>query len=109
MGAAEILSQDGIEAAVFSYPEITAEPNPELVRRLADFSRIFVLENHNPANAKFRRISDALAAHDSTKVLRIGVDGIPANGQPVEVLEHHRLDAKSIAAEVADRESSAKR
>jgi transketolase len=109
MGAAEILSHNGIEAAVFSYPEITAEPNPELVRRLADFSSIFVLENHNPANAKFRRISDALAAHDSTKVLRIGVDGIPANGQPVEVLEHHRLDAKSIAAEVADRESSAKR
>jgi transketolase len=109
MGAAEILSHNGIEAAVFSYPEITAEPNPELVRRLADFSSIFVLENHNPANAKFRRIFDALAAHDSTKVLRIGVDGIPANGQPVEVLEHHRLDAKSIAAEVADRESSAKR
>jgi transketolase len=109
MGAAENLSQDGNEAAVFSYPEITAEPNPELVRRLAGFSSIFVLENHNPANAKFRRISDALAGHDSTKVLRIGVDGIPANGQPVEVLEHHRLDAKSIAAEVVGRESPAKR
>jgi transketolase len=36
MGAAEILSHNGIEAAVFSYPEITAEPNPELVRRLAE-------------------------------------------------------------------------
>lgn len=109
MGAAEILDMSGIDAAVFSYPEITAEPNPAFVDQLAGFSSVYVLENHNPTNAKFRRLADALEAHHSTKVVRIGVDGIPANGQPAEVLEHHLLDAQSIAANVAGHENPAKR
>lgn len=101
LGAAEILATGGLDAAVFSYPEITAAPSAEFVGQLQAFSTVCVLENHNPALAKFRHISDALEGHPGTRVVRIGLEGIPANGQPAEVLMHHRLDAKSIAADVA--------
>lgn len=106
LGAAEILGQGGIDAAVFSYPEITAEPSPALITELSSFRSVYVLENHNPAVAKFRRISEALSDQPGTRVVRIGLEGIPANGQPAEVLQHHRLDATGIAANVASQENS---
>jgi transketolase len=102
LAAAEQLSAAGISTAVFSCPEITAELRPEDIETLSEFTLVVVLENHNPTVAKFRRISEALAGHSETTVVRIGLDEIPANGQPAEVLRHHRLDATSLSQEVAE-------
>jgi transketolase len=101
LAAAKSLSAEGISTAVFSYPEITAELESENVATLSQFPLVVVLENHNPTVAKFRRISEALADHSNTTVIRIGLDQIPANGQPAEVLRHHRLDATSLHQDVA--------
>lgn len=106
LGAAAILAEQGHDTAVFSYPEIGAVPGDAFVAELSSFDTIVVLENHNPAQAKARRIADALAGTPSVRVARIGLEGIPANGQPAEVLRHHRLDAQSIAADVATIHSS---
>lgn len=101
LAAAETLSAEGMSTAVFSYPDITAELGPSDTETLSRFPLVVVLENHNPAVAKFRRISEALASHSGTTVVRIGLDHIPANGQPAEVLRHHRLDARSLHDDVA--------
>lgn len=98
LSAADLLAQEGIEAAVFSRPETTAEINPDDARRLAAMGQVIVCENHDPALANFHHISQALRAAGSPEPIRVGVDGVPANGQPQEVLVHHRFDAVSLAS-----------
>ena len=102
LGAREALALKGVSAAVFSYPDITAVPDQSALDRLGQFPVVCVLENHNPSVAKARRISDGLLSETRTRVVRLGLDGIPANGQPAEVLNHHRLDSDSIASDVAE-------
>jgi transketolase len=92
--ASEILGERGIDAAVFTLPEITGSLEASDVLALQDFGLVAVLENHNPTVAKHALLTDALPG---LSVIRIGLDGVPANGQPVEVLAHHHLDAASIA------------
>jgi transketolase C-terminal domain/subunit len=91
-----------VSSAVFSYPDITAVPDQSALDRLGEFPVVCVLENHNPSVAKARLISDGLLSETRTRVVRLGLDGIPANGQAAEVLNHHRLDSASIASDVAE-------
>lgn len=94
--AVGLLEHGGNNPAVFTMPFI-AEPLHEGARStLASFEHVVVLENHNPTVAKHQRLSDQLAG-GNTQVHRIGLTGIPANGQPAEVLAHHGVDAHSLA------------
>jgi hypothetical protein len=66
---------------------------------LSRFAHVVVLENHNETLAKYEVLSDQLRSA-STTVHRIGLSGIPANGQPAEVLNHHAVDADAIARKI---------
>jgi hypothetical protein len=70
------------------------------VAELAQFEVVIVLENHNPARAKALILRDSLQSHPSVRVIRVGVDGIPSNGQPDEVMAHHGVDAASLVTVV---------
>jgi transketolase len=97
LDAAEILQKDhGIAVSVFTAPEICAEPGQVDLQELAEDGAVFVLENHNPALAKYSRIAMTLSHRPG--VYRVGLDGVPANGQPAEVMQFHHLDAESLVA-----------
>ena len=93
----KLLEERSLNApAVFSSPELTGRLGRTAVEQLADFSQILVLENHNASRAKYHHVSNQLS-HTNTVVQRVGLDGLPANGQPAEVLKHHHLDVSAIA------------
>jgi transketolase len=95
--AAEILESDHrLKVAVYSAAEICAEPDSEALTTLSQFSSVLVLENHNPALAKFEMIRDAASTPHVLR--RIGLKGVPSNGQPNEVMEFHEIDSQSIAS-----------
>jgi len=98
LAAAALLKEShGYEAAVFSVADITAHNWRPLGDRLEGFSLIFVLENHNPALAKHEGLRREFTSSNPKKLVRAGVQGIPANGEASEVLRHHKLDASSIS------------
>ena len=86
--------------AVYSVPEITNPFEASEIDELRQYERVIVLENHNSARAKHFQLSSQLASND-LNIHRLGLEELPANGQPAEVLEHHHLDAQSIAEAVA--------
>jgi len=86
----------GFTPAVFTMPWICADLSDDSLTELSEFDHIVVLENHNEALAKFEVLSRQLG--ENVPVTRIGLSGIPANGQPTEVLAHHKVDASSIFA-----------
>ena len=100
--AAHILLRDsGLDVAVCSCTEISAEPDDRAQVVLSEFSKVLVLENHNPALAKFERISHSVSAV-TPSIRRIGLTGIPSNGQPGEVLAFHGLDPVSLVEAFLD-------
>ena len=99
--AREMLIAEGHEApAVFSWPEVSAPLSPENLSILGEFKRIVVLENHTPALAKHQLL---VSNHEisGTSIDRVGLDGLPQNGQPLEVMRYHGFDADSLAAFVS--------
>jgi len=95
--AADALEAEGAGSpAVYTMPWTTHSLSHEAVAELAQFEVVIVLENHNPARAKALILRDSLQSHPSVRVIRVGVDGIPSNGQPDEVMAHHGVDAASL-------------
>jgi len=99
LAAAEILQKDnGLEVSVYTTPEICSEPDSSVLEILSTTELLIVLENHNPSLAKYEHLSRALS-DAGVPVCRVGLVGVPANGQPGEVMEFHGLDAQSLAAQ----------
>ena len=96
-----LMETKGFHSAVYTIPEITGSGLDLAVSVLSDYELIVVLENYNPALGKYTLLEKALAAAGRSKVIRLGLEGIPANGQPAEVLAHHGLDVPSIVSAVA--------
>lgn len=94
--SALIATQHGFTPAVFTMPWICDDISGDSLGELSGFDHVVVLENHNEALAKFEVLTKQLG--ENVAVARVGLSGIPANGQPAEVLAHHRVDASSIAA-----------
>jgi len=95
IGAAEAAAADGVSVAVFTRPELSAPLSDADREILSRFDTVISLENFAPARAHHHGVSEALRG-THVVVLRWGIEGIPANGQPAEVLAHHGLDASSI-------------
>jgi len=91
--AAELLSVEGVEVSVYSYPFLGSTPEQAFQSSLENYSHILVLENHLPALGNFRSFKEALT---SIKVTRIGLEELPKNGRNDEVLAYHNLNAESI-------------
>jgi transketolase len=92
--SALIEEKHGFTPAVFTMPWIGSELSEDSIQKLSKFDQVFVLENQNEALAKFETLTKQLGK--TTSVVRIGLSGIPANGQPAEILSHHGVDATSI-------------
>ena len=83
------------EVSVYSRSHLNSEISEFDFEILNKYSTIIVIENHTPCLANFARIKTALES-TSTKVIRMGIDAIPANGETQEVLKFHGIDVDSI-------------
>lgn len=106
LDAAKILQQDhGLDVGIYSAAEISAEPDRVSNELVSTNSPVMVLENHNPALAKFERLSRAIWP-EIQSIIRVGLSGVPSNGQPSEVMEFHGLDSHSLARAFVEAKSS---
>lgn len=96
---AVIAESHGFSPALFTMPWMASQLDAAALKMLSEFAHVIVLENHNETLAKFEVLSNQLRG-TSTSVHRIGLSGIPANGQPAEVLNHHEVDATAIARKI---------
>jgi transketolase C-terminal domain/subunit len=92
--AADLLSAEGIEASIYSYPFLGSKLDKDFLLSLEGYSRIIVLENHLPALGNFHAFNEALP---SKNVIRVGLNELPKNGRNGEVLNFHKLDAENIS------------
>jgi transketolase len=92
----KVADEHGFTPAVFTMPWMTTPVGDAARSLLTGFDHVVVLENHNETVAKFHHLREAVEG-TPVAVHRIGLSGIPANGQPAEVMRHHGVDAESIA------------
>jgi transketolase len=94
-----VAQSHGFSPALFTMPWMASPLDAAALKVLSRFAHVVVLENHNETLAKYEVLSDQLRSA-ATTVHRIGLSGIPANGQPAEVLNHHAVDANAIARKI---------
>jgi transketolase len=74
--------------------------------QLAGIKLLCTVDNHY-ANGGFGDQLLSALARAGTKmpehVLRLGIEGVPACGQPAEVLQHHALDSASLYERIRSR------
>lgn len=97
--AAELLAQEGIATKVIECPFLNRIEGTWFARQLKGVRLLCTVDNHytnggfgDQLLSALARAGDALPEH----VLRLGIDDVPASGQPAEVLRHHGLDAASL-------------
>jgi transketolase len=104
--AAEALSAEGIETTVIAAPFLNRVDGGWFAETLKDVQVLCTVDNHYRNGGFGDQLLSALACEGAQmpkKVLRLGIDDVPACGQPAEVLRHHGLDAASLQKVVRDR------
>jgi transketolase len=103
LGASELLAERGFGLSVVNMPWLNRVDDEWLRECVAGFDGIFVLEDHSPVGG----LSDTLRRHlnggapGPQTVRTLAIADYPACGTPAEVLQHHGLDAASLAANIA--------
>ncbi|MDO4540510.1 MAG: transketolase family protein [Syntrophomonadaceae bacterium] len=102
LGAADILSQQGIEAAVIDMYSLKPL-DVELVLKMArQCGRIVTVEEHNVIGGLGSAVCEAVAAGCPVPVKRLGIeDRFGQSGKPDELMKEYGIDAESIARQVA--------
>lgn len=98
--AADILAERGISAAVINLPWLNRIDRAWLARVASSVPFLFTLDNHYLTGGQGEQLAAALLElgfEQPPRLIRFGVEGLPACGASLEVLEHHRLDGCSLA------------
>ena len=99
--AAELLGQKGISAAVVNFPWLNYVDSGWLMEKLGGYRLVATIDDHYVAMGQGAMIAAVFARNGvGTKVLTLGLEKIPVCGQNIEVIEHHKLDSKSIAERI---------
>jgi transketolase len=99
--AADRLAADGIEFGVLGLPWLRGVDGAWLAEA-ASGRPIVCLDNHYSTGGQGDALLSALAGRpDAGRVLKLGVETVPACGTNEEVLRAHGLDAETVAARVA--------
>ena len=97
VSAANLLAEESIGVTVFTRPELGSPLTDEDAKILRSFDGVITLENFLPALAHRHYVAHSLSGLSTPRLGHRGVGGVPANGQPSEVLQHHGFDAPAIA------------
>lgn len=101
LGAAELLAEHGIDAAVVNIH--TIQPiDADLLENVArTCGRVVTVEDHVPAGGLGGAVCESLAERCPVPVLRIGVRGFGESGDPKELYDKFGLSATKIAEATA--------
>src|SRR4029453_2270252 len=101
------LAARGVSAAVINMPWLNRVDDEWVRTVLAKFPLVVKFEQNYGAMGKGVMIAAALSrTHSQSDVRSLGLTDIPVCGSNAEVLEHHGLDAASIARAVVARHVS---
>lgn len=101
--AHEYLYKKGFGLQVVNMPWLNRIDSEWLKDALEAFDKIFVLEDHSIIGGLGDRILDAMNSLNvyGKEFVKIGLDEYPECGTPLEVLEFHKLDGKSLAERIS--------
>jgi transketolase len=104
MLASELLVERNFGLKVVNLPWLNRVDVNWLTETLTPFETLYVLEDHAPVGGLADHVLDMLASsgkHLSHKrLIKFAVQGMPACGNPPEVLRYHQLDATSLAERI---------
>jgi transketolase len=102
--AADYLKKIGFGIKVVNMPWLNKINNEWLNEVLKDQKKIFVLEDHSAVGGLGDRILNAMNEinlFDGKTFTNLGLKEYPECGTPLEVLEYHKLDGKSLAQRIS--------
>lgn len=102
--AADYLKKIGFRLKVLNMPWLNKIDNDWLKELVQDQKRIFVLEDHSAIGGLGDRILNALVETNliaRKEFTNFGLKEYPECGTPLEVLEFHKLDGKSLAQRIS--------
>lgn len=102
--AAGMLNKMEFGLRVVNFPWLNKVDKDWIGHLVEDYNKIFVLEDHSNFGGLGDTILNALVNnHDlgSRTFTKLGLDEYPECGTPLEVLEYHKLDGKSLAERIA--------
>jgi transketolase len=100
--AAELARSDGVSVKVINLPWLNRIDDPWLLGQIGSCPNVISLDNHYAIGGQGDRIAEVLARSGAggRRLGRIAIDDVPFCGTNPEVLQAHRLDAASLAAEI---------
>lgn len=102
--AADYLKKIGFELKVVNMPWLNKIDKEWLKKVVSDQKKIFVLEDHSAIGGFGDRLLNWLVEIDEIKnkeFINFGLKEYPECGTPLEVLEYHQLDGKSLAQRIS--------
>jgi transketolase len=102
--AADYLKKIGFGLKVVNMPWLNKIDLNWLKEIIKDQKRIFVLEDHSAVGGLGDRILNALVENgeiSGREFINLGLREYPECGTPLEVLEYHHLDGKSLAKRIS--------
>ncbi len=102
--AAEYLKKIGFGLKVINMPWLNKIDIVWLKKVVSNQKRIFVLEDHSAIGGLGDRLLNALVQINSIEgkeFVNFGLKDYPECGTPLEVLEYHQLDGKSLAKRIS--------
>lgn len=101
LGAADLLAEHGISAAVANIHTIQPIDGDLLADLAASCGRIVAVEDHVPVGGLCGAVCEVLAERHPAPVLRLGVRGFGESGDPAELYDRFGLSARKIAEATA--------
>ena len=97
--AAEDLADEGIDVLVIACPFLNRIDGAWFADQVKGVKLLLTVDNHYVNGGFGDQLLSALARAGASlppRVVRLGLDEVPASGQPAEVLRHHGLDSASL-------------
>ena len=97
--AAEDLADEGIDVMVIACPFLNRIDGAWFADKLKGVKLLLTVDNHYVNGGFGDQLLSALARSGGQvppRVVRLGLDNVPASGQPAEVLRHHGLNSASL-------------
>jgi len=104
LAAAEYLKRINLRLKVINMPWLNRIDSEWLKEIVKDQRRIFVLEDHSAVGGLADRLLNELVSIDvicGKEFINLGIKEYPECGTPLEVLEYHKLDGKSLAQRIS--------
>ena len=102
--ASDYLKKIGFELKVVNMPWLNKIDKEWLKKVVNDQKKIFVLEDHSAVGGLGDKLLNALAETgdvNGKEFINLGLKEYPECGAPLEVLEFHKLDGKSLAQRIS--------